>query len=136
MATIFEIKQHDIKEVLSEKLYPELFRLTFEEGEMRRQLINYRYSKGKQHPKIIKVCYVGSQRRPVGWCWILHDFVVKHQTVHIFVHKDYRRKGIGTMLLKAIPRELRKKTYGIPWDSVSNNFYTSVTKKIELKLEK
>jgi len=85
-----------------------------------------------RNPDGCDVFYVQKGRKIVGW-GLSFRTAPYHRDLYMFTHKEYRRKGIGTAILKyVIAHKGRLKIRVHPWSKTSDAFYAPYKGILEL----
>lgn len=85
-----------------------------------------------RNPMGCHVFYVTYRRKIVGWA-LMYRTGPYMRNVYTFVHKDYRRKGVGTALMKeVITHKGRMKIRVFPWSKASDGFYDQFKGVLEM----
>lgn len=80
-----------------------------------------RYSRRNAPEDVI--FYVTKNRKVVGWALMFKIGPYKRD-LYMFVHKEYRRKGVGTAILKhVLAHKGRLDIRVYPWSKTSDAFY-------------
>lgn len=110
---------------LTPKQLDRLFQLTLiGEGYTTRSEMGYLLEETDSVKKQVKVVRIKHGNKIIGWGYWHPDFVNNGQyTVGIYVDRNHRRKGCGTLIYKAIQRRTRKPLYVSRWSTVAKAFY-------------
>jgi len=122
------IKYHILKTAdiyQSEKLFNELYKLTLSDVDSWMKAVLYH----KKEAHVIVAIY---NEKICGWA-MFHRYQdprcdERTHLLNIFVHYDYRRKGIGTGLVKRAQKFASQHNISLvscPWDDRSHRFYNN-----------
>lgn len=118
---------------LSSKLIQTLYRLTLKDGTMRNDLKEL--LRGSAEGRVIVARF---RNKIIGWCLVSRECKNHRFYVAVYVRKEYRRRGIGTLLTNKAKQYAAAKNRGIIcqcWDERSFNFFTNMNlKKIKIKI--
>lgn len=106
-------------DVVRSDIAEQLYRLCLKDGSMRHDLDmasrhNYQSSRYGHH----KVVYVYTPKRVIGW-----GYVTVWGLMCVYVTPYWRKRGIGSMIVKRLRRKQRY-CYSLPWTAAGSALYS------------
>lgn len=119
------------KKDIPEKILKQLWKLNFSSGShyfgSGSALLNMLQDLSQEKDKL-KIAYVEDKKGKVLSWGAISSY---EKDIHIYTRKDYRRKGFGTKVYRALMRGFKEKNVSIsPHDEASTKFYSTVRKKL------
>jgi GNAT superfamily N-acetyltransferase len=109
---------------LTDEEYKRCYYLNFRHNGMMQSSLSW---ERKNHPSTARAVMVEEDGNLLGWALIFGANPGRQREVHFYVRKQYRRKGVGTILMKKVwhhtsPHEMRVD----PHDSASSGFFNAM----------